>query len=156
MGRARTAYASPASEATSRFAPVRDPSASLRMTRLRASLPNHPLRFRGRRGLAALDHGQLGTADAEELPNFLFDLVREVRVLPDEQVRVLAALAEADVAVGEPRAGLLDDLVLDTDVEQLTGLRDALAVADVELSVTERCGDFVLDHLHLHARADDF
>src|SRR6185436_1314585 len=65
-------------------------------------------------------------------------------------------LAETDVAVGEPGAGFLDDLVLDADVEELAGLGDAFAVADVELRLAEGCGHLVLDDLHLDARADHF
>src|SRR5436190_612753 len=103
-----------------------------------------------------LEHGQLGAADAEELADFLLDLAGEIAVLLDEQLGVLASLPETHVAVGEPRARLLDDLVLETDVEQLAGLGNAFAVANVELRLTERCGDLVLDDLHLHARADDF
>src|SRR6185295_6237347 len=49
-----------------------------------------------------------------------------------------------------------DDLVIDPDVDELTGLRDPLAVADVELRLPEWGGNLVLDHLHLHPRADHF
>src|SRR6185436_8039280 len=152
--RAATASAFPRSAATSPFAanegsrPAddRDPSLAL--------FSNHSLHFGRGRGLAAFDHGQVGAADAEGFTDFLLDLGAKIGVLLDEQLRVLAALAEADVAVGEPGARLFDDLVLDPDVEQLAGLGDALAVADVELRRPERCCDLVLDHLHLHPRAD--
>src|SRR5438067_8687326 len=119
------------------------------------SLPNRALGLR-RSGLAAFDHGQLGAADAEGPADLCFDLGAEVGVLLDEELRVLATLAEAHVAVGEPGAGLLDDLVLDADVDQLAGLGDALAVAYVELRLTEGRGALVLHDLDLHARADHF
>src|SRR5437763_12519728 len=113
------------------------------------SLPNRALGLR-RAGLAAFNDGQLGAADAEGPADLCFDLGAEVGVLLDEELRVLASLAEAHVAVGEPGAGLLDDLVLDADVDQLAGLRNPLAVAYVELRLTERRGTLVLHHLHLH------
>src|SRR5688572_22451337 len=119
-------------------------------------LPDHSLRLRRCGRLAAFDDGQLGAADAEDAADFDFDLGGEVGVLFDEQFGVLTALAEADVAVGEPGTGLLDDLVLDADVEELAGLGDAFAVADVELRLPEGCGHLVLDDLHLDARADHF
>src|SRR5688500_20137583 len=108
------------------------------MTRWRASFSYHAFRLRRRGRLTAFDHGQLGAADAEETADLAFDLGEEVGVFLDEVLGVLAALAEAHVAVGEPGAGLLDDLVLDADVDQLAGLGDALAVADVELRLAER------------------
>src|SRR5205807_5777951 len=120
-----------------------------------ALFPNCAVGLGGAR-FAAFDHGQLGAADAEGPANFPFDFGAEVGVLLDEQFGVFASLAEAHVAVGEPGAGLLDDLVLDTDVDELAGLGDPLAVADVELRLAERRGALVLDHLDFDARADDF
>src|SRR5436190_5365450 len=105
---------------------------------------------------AALDDGQLRHADAERLADLRFDLRGEVAVLVQEPFGVFAALADADVPVGEPRARLLDDAVLEADVDQLAPLRDAFAVGDIELRLAERCGALVLDDLHLHARSDDF
>src|SRR5207244_3826301 len=131
------------------------PSPRLRMTPW-ASLANCCAIGLRCSGLAAFDDGQVGAADAEGPADLSFDLGAEVGVLLDEELRVLAALAEAHVAVGEPGAGLLDDLVLQTDVDQLAGLGDPLAVADIELRLAERRGAFVLDHLHLHPRADHF
>src|SRR4051794_31330143 len=71
----------------------------------------------GNRRLATFDHRQFGDADAEGAADFGFNLAGEVGVLFDERLGVLAALAEARVAVGEPGAGLVDDLVLDPDVD---------------------------------------
>src|SRR5205085_3940314 len=125
-------------------------SKSLRPTGLRR------LRRRGRhRRLAAFDHRQLRAADAEGAADLAFDLAGQVGVLLDEELGIFAALTEAHVAVGEPRAGLLDDLVLEADVDQLAGLGDPLAVAYVDLRMTEGCCALVLDDLDLHARADD-
>src|SRR5207249_2021584 len=66
----------------------------------------------------------------------------------------LAALAEARLLEGEPRAGLVDDAHRDTDIEQATLLRDAFAVHDVELGDAERRRDLVLHDLDSHAVAD--
>src|SRR5664279_412446 len=59
------------------------------------------------------------------------------------------------VAVAEPCAGLLDDLHLDAEVDELARLRDALAVRDVELGEPEGGSDLVLDDLDLRAASDD-
>ena len=61
-------------------------------------------------------------------------------------------LADAQVAVAEPGAALLDHLVLDPQVDELAGAGDPLAVVDVELGAPERRGDLVLDDLDLRAR----
>jgi hypothetical protein len=77
-------------------------------------LSDHPFRLgRGRR-FAAFDYGELRSgADAESRPNLTLELCREIRVLANEELRVLSTLAEADVALGEPGAGLLDELLLE-------------------------------------------
>src|SRR5260221_12222489 len=126
-------------------------------TRENTLLADHALALRGGGFGAAFDHGPLGGAeDADGAADLPFDLSEEVGVLFDELLGVLAALAEADVAVGEPGAGFLDDLVLEADVDQLAGLGDALAVAYVEFRLAEGRGALVLDHLHLDAGADHF
>ena len=79
----------------------------------------------------------------------------ELRVVLQELLRVLAALADPQVPVGEPGAGLLDELGLDAHVDELALARDALAVVDVELRLPEGRGDLVLDDLDLGSRADD-
>src|SRR5260370_645336 len=110
-----------------------------------------------RRWLASLDHRQLRRAgDAEGAANLPLDLAEEIGVLLDEELGVLAALTEAHVTVREPGPRLLDDLVLDADVDQLAGLGDTLAVADVKLRLAEGRGALVLDDFHLDARADHF
>src|SRR6266852_5106685 len=121
--------------------------ASLRMTL------NAPL-FLGL-SLAAFDDGQRRPADAEGFADFGFDFGGQIDVLVQESLRILAALSDADISIREPRAGLLDDLVLQTDVDELSGLGDPFAVADVDLCLAEWCGALVLDDLDLHARADD-
>ena len=66
--------------------------------------------------------------------------LRDVGVLLEELLGVLAALAEALAVVGEPGAGLLDDAGLDAEIDELADLGDALAVHDVELDLLERAG----------------
>ena len=75
-------------------------------------------------------------------------------MLAQERGRVLAALAEPLVVEAEVRAGLLDDLLLEPDVEHRALPGDAGAVDDVELGLLERRRDLVLDDLHAHAVAD--
>src|SRR5207248_5035584 len=96
-------------------------------------LCGHPGRLRCGGRFAAFDDRQLWYADAEGAADSGFDLAGEIGVLFDEQLGVFAALAETHVAVGEPGAGLFDDLVLDADVDQLAGLGNALAVTYIEL-----------------------
>src|SRR5262249_46846556 len=93
-----------------------------------------------RRGLA----GRRALHEAEGGADLLVDLGGEVGVVLEEDARVLAPLAEADLAVGEPRAGFLDDAVRDAEVEEIAFLRNAFAVEDVELGRAERRRDFVL------------
>src|SRR3546814_15653602 len=56
----------------------------------------------------------------------------------EELLGSLAALADPRAVVGEPRAGFLDHIGLDAEVDQLAGLGDALAVHDVEIDHLER------------------
>src|SRR5438552_15018278 len=92
--------------------------------------------------------------EAELAADAVFDRLRDIRVLFQELLRVFAALTEALAAVGEPRAGLLDDALLDAEVEEVAVLRNAFAVHHVELRLAEGRRDLVLHHLHARAPAD--
>src|SRR5205085_10711605 len=83
---------------------------------------------------------RLTDADAERCLDLLLDLGRDSRVFAEELAGLLLALAELVAVVGGPGAGLADDALLDTHVDEgaLTG--DALAVHDVELGLLERRG----------------
>src|SRR5436305_4367013 len=108
------------------------------------------------RSLCTRPVAPLGRAGAQpELLAYLrLYLSGDLGMLAHEVARVLAALADAVAAKGVPGAGLLDDAVLGCDVDQLSLLRDAGAVEDVELRLAERRRDLVLHHLHLGAAAD--
>src|SRR4051812_26310678 len=101
----------------------------------------------------AVDRRQV-LADAERLVDLALDLLGDLRVLVEERLGVVAALAEALGAVGEERPGLGDDVVLDPQVQDAARGRDALAELDVELGLAERGRDLVLDDLDPHAVAD--
>src|SRR5687767_7567303 len=75
-------------------------------------------------------------------------------MLPQERSGVLAALSEALVAVAEVRAGLLDELPLDGDIEDASLPRDAIAVDDVELGLLEGWRHLVLHDFDANAVAD--
>src|SRR5204862_4187811 len=108
----------------------------------------------GRRVLVAVDLDDELAVDAERRVDLVLDLLGELGVLDEKGLGVVAALAQALVAVGEERAGLGDDVVLDAEVDQAARGGDALAELDVELRLAERRRDLVLDDLDAHAVAD--
>src|SRR5262245_21129924 len=111
-------------------------------------------RGEGRVGvLVALDRLHEVLVDPERLVDLALDLLGDVLVLVQVGLRVGAALADALFAVGEERAGLRDDAVLEPEVEDAARCRDALAELDVELGLAERRRDLVLDDLHADAVA---
>ena len=65
------------------------------------------------------------------------DLIRDVGVLAQKFLHAVASL-HAHVAVGVPRAGLVDEVELDAEVDDLADFGDALAVDDVEFGLLER------------------
>src|SRR6476620_2703985 len=87
--------------------------------------------------------------------NFLFDLARDTRVLLEKRLRVLASLTETLAAERKPRSAFFHDVSLSGLIDQVAFARDAFAVHDVEFGLAEGWGDFVLDHLHARAAADD-
>src|SRR5262249_13906262 len=76
--------------------------------------------------------------DPDFLADLLADLHHEVEVLGEELLRVLASLPELLTLVGEPRARLLHDAEVDTDVQQRPLTADAFAIHDVKLCLAER------------------
>src|SRR3954447_8316731 len=113
---------------------------------------------RGDRGhvgrLVAVDRLDEVLADAERFLVLALDPLRDLLVLVEEGLGVVAPLAEPLVAVGEERARLGDDVVLDPQVEDAARGRDALAELDVELGLAERRRDLVLDDLDADPVAD--
>ena len=92
--------------------------------------------------------------DAQGGVDLGLDLLGHVRVLVEERLGVAASLTEPLLAVGEERARLGDDVVLDAVVEQAARGRDPLAELDVELGLLERRRDLVLDDLDPNPVAD--
>ena len=72
-----------------------------------------------------------------------------------ELLGVVAALAQAHLAVVEPCAALLDDTQLDAKVKNFTDLRDALTEHNIKLGLTERGRDLVFHNLGAGAVADE-
>ena len=83
------------------------------------------------------------------------DVVGDLRVVLEELLGVVTALTQTDVAVVEPCAALLDDTQLDTHVDELAHLGDALAEHDVKLCLTERRCHLILDDLGAGVVADE-
>src|SRR5262249_11103384 len=101
-----------------------------------------------------LDRGDKVAVDAEDLVDAVLDLLGDLRVFLQERLGGVAPLAQAFLAIGEERARLLDDVVLEAEVDQAALGRDAAAELDVELGLAERRRDLVLDDLDPHAVAD--
>src|SRR3546814_16232219 len=79
--------------------------------------------------VAALEHRRRHQASI--LADLLFDLRGDLRVLLEEGLGVLAALADALAVVGEPGAGIVDDVGLHDEGPPPDGLGEALAVGEV-------------------------
>src|SRR5215207_1964866 len=90
----------------------------------------------------------------ELVVDLALELGRQLRVVAEELLGVVAALAEPGLAVGEERARLLDQVVLECYVEKAALLRDPDAVLDVELRLAERRCHLVLDDLDPDPVAD--
>src|SRR5688572_11241407 len=86
----------------------------------------------------------------------LLDRGRDVLVLEEEIARVLLALPDAVAIEAVPGAGLLDDVLLDAEIDDLAFARDTDPVQDLELGHLERRRDLVLDDLDARLAADDF
>src|SRR5438874_12152992 len=76
-------------------------------------------------------------------------------MVTQELLRVLAALPDARLAVVDPRAGFVEDSHGDSQVDEPTLARDALAREDLDLGDAEGRGHLVLHDLDLDAAADD-
>ena len=83
-------------------------------------------------------------------------LVRHLHILAQEVFGVLASLTEADIAIGEEGAALLNDLEFGGEIEDIADSGDAFVEHDVELGGAEGGRDLVLDDLDAGAIADDF
>ena len=73
------------------------------------------------------------------------DFPGQFRARFQELTHVVFALADLFAVVGVPGTSLVDDLVLDTELDDLAFARDALAVQDVEDGFAEGWRYFVLD-----------
>src|SRR2546422_473221 len=90
--------------------------------------------------MAAASTADRGRLEPEQRQELRLQLRTDVRVLPEEQPRILAALADALLAEREPGAAFLDHALLEREVDQLALVRDALVVDDVEFRLAERGG----------------
>src|SRR5262245_2892447 len=93
--------------------------------------------------------------EAQFLSDLFLDRLECRRVVLQELLDVLAALTQTLAAEREPRAALLDDLLVDRQIEQVALARDALAVHHVELGFAEGRRDLVLDDLDPRAASND-
>src|SRR5262245_32508807 len=66
----------------------------------------------------------------------------------------IASLPEPFTVIGVPGTGLFQHFLIDTEIYQLAGFRDALSKQDIEFSLFERWSHLVLDDLHEEAAPD--
>src|SRR5215207_2187407 len=126
-----------------------------RLGRLGVGLALHRLsRLRRVGRLLDLRSRLLLVTHPELVVDLALELGRQLRVVAEELLGVVAALAEPGLAVGEERARLLDQVVLECYVEKAALLRDPDAVLDVELRLAERRCHLVLDDLDPDPVAD--
>src|SRR5690242_14009644 len=104
----------------------------------------------------ALELRPLRLLRKQPLADLGLDLLGELRTALEEITRVVLALANALALVAVPGAGLLDDVLRGTHVDDLAFARDAGAVHDLEFCFAERRGDLVLHHLDSSLVADHF
>jgi hypothetical protein len=83
------------------------------------------------------------------------DLAQDLGILAQELLGTFPPLADLLLAVGEPRATLVDHVRRHAEVDDVAQVADSLTVNDVELRDAEGWSHLVLDHLHLGAVADD-
>ena len=69
---------------------------------------------------------------------------------------IVLALANFLAIVAVPGAGFFDELVRDAQFDHFAFAADAFTVQNIEISLTERRADLVLDHFHSGFVADDF
>lgn len=71
------------------------------------------------------------------------------QLIPQVLLGGVLALSHTGLSHGEPRAGLLDQVQLDTDIDELSNLGDALTEHDVEFRCTEGGRHLIFDHFGL-------
>ena len=101
-------------------------------------------------------HRNGGDRQTHDLAESKFDAASIVGVVFQELARVFPALAQAFTLEREPCAALIDDVLFDSEIEQVAFARDTFAIHDVEFGFAERRSNLVLHDLHLRAAADDF
>src|SRR5690606_8027255 len=97
----------------------------------------------------------LGLYKSECGLNFILDAAAKLVVFLKERLHILAPLAEPFAPIGEPGTALFDNVVRRGQIDKVAGVRDALAVHNIELAFAKRRSDLVLDHLDPGAVADN-
>lgn len=90
----------------------------------------------------------------DKVAELLFDFFAKLGVVAQEIACVFPALSDADIAVGEPCAGLCDDFVCNAHIENGTFLRNTFTVDNVELGNAERRRNLVFNDFDARAVSD--
>src|SRR5271170_3941199 len=97
----------------------------------------------------------IGPRQAERLAQLAIELGAHVGVVLQELPGVLAPLADPLTLVAVPGTTLLDQVLRRAEIKQVAFLGSPFSVDDVELSLAEWRGDFVLHNLYFSAVAGD-
>src|SRR5262245_22718592 len=91
---------------------------------------------------------------AQGLPHLPFDGCPHLRMLFQIQLGILASLTDTFLGVSKPGPTLLDDLTLHSQIEQLAGSANPIAIHNIKFHLSEGRGHLVFDDFHPCAVAD--
>src|SRR5882724_1230220 len=83
--------------------------------------------------------------------HFPLDAFENLRLLLQRRLGILASLSQAIALIGKPRTTLVDDVLCDGQIQNIAFARDAFAIHDVKLALTERRRHFIFRDLDLRA-----
>src|SRR5512133_926178 len=90
------------------------------------------------------------------LSNDGFNFTHQIRILTQVIFCVLTSLTNANVAIREEGAALLNDFKLSRQVENIASLRNAFVEHNVKLGSAEGRSNLILDHFDAGAVTDHF
>src|SRR5581483_643203 len=89
------------------------------------------------------------------LPYLVFEVCSHVLIVFQELTGILTALSNTLALVAEPRSGLLKNVLVHGNIQQIGFLRNPFPINNVKLGLAEWSRDFVLDYLYLRTRTSN-